>query len=229
MQRPKLSVSFSGSRPPKLSVSTAINHLVRFGLISVDTDSLESFVRSHYPFWIIHNFASATAPSAETLRRVKRRLIHLHGLNNLWLSSNFTSSDSTSDSDAETVISGSSASERRRLGREGRRIPDGGRWSDPALALDAAVYLPLLSTASVCPLSNSFPSSLYLVEPLAFSLSPRYLATSAIFYPYTLTHHLPLYLTPRYLYIYIYLSPLTQFLSLLSHTHYLSLYISLAS
>ena len=58
VQRPKLSVSFSGSRPPKLSFSIKINHLVHFGLITVETDSLKSFVRSHYPLWMIHNFAS---------------------------------------------------------------------------------------------------------------------------------------------------------------------------
>ena len=58
VQQPKLLVSFSGSRPPKISVSITINHLVNFGLINVDTDSLKIFVQSHYPFWIIHNFAS---------------------------------------------------------------------------------------------------------------------------------------------------------------------------
>ena len=58
MQRKKLLVSLSGSRPPKLSVSITINHLVYFELITVETNSLESFVRSHYPLWIIHNFAS---------------------------------------------------------------------------------------------------------------------------------------------------------------------------
>ena len=58
VQQLKLSVSFSGSCPPKLSVSITINYLVHFGLITVDIDSLESFVRSHYPFWMIHNFAS---------------------------------------------------------------------------------------------------------------------------------------------------------------------------
>ena len=58
VQRPKLSVSFSGSRPPKLSFSIKINHLVHFGLITVETNSLEIFVWSHYPLWMIHNFAS---------------------------------------------------------------------------------------------------------------------------------------------------------------------------
>ena len=53
-----MSVSISVSRPPELSVSITINHLVDFGPINVDTDSLESFVRSHYSLWMIHNFAS---------------------------------------------------------------------------------------------------------------------------------------------------------------------------
>ena len=58
MQRPKLSVLFSGSCPPKRSVTITINDLLHFGLISVETDILENIVRSHCPFWIIHNFAS---------------------------------------------------------------------------------------------------------------------------------------------------------------------------
>ena len=48
----------SGSRPPKLSVSITINQLVHFGPITVETDSIESFVRTHYSFWITHNFSS---------------------------------------------------------------------------------------------------------------------------------------------------------------------------
>ena len=40
MQRLKLLVSLSGSRPPKLSVSIAINQLARSGLVAVETDSL---------------------------------------------------------------------------------------------------------------------------------------------------------------------------------------------
>ena len=58
VQRPKLSVLFSGSRPPKLSVYTTINYLVHFGLITAETNSLERFFWSHYPFWMIHNFSS---------------------------------------------------------------------------------------------------------------------------------------------------------------------------
>ena len=62
VQRPKLSVSFSSSRPPKLLVSITINHLVNFGLITVEPNILESFVRYHHPFWIIHNVASEIFP-----------------------------------------------------------------------------------------------------------------------------------------------------------------------
>ena len=58
MQQPKLLVSFSGSCPTKLSVSITIENLVYFGIITVDNNSLEIFVRSHYPFRMIHNFAS---------------------------------------------------------------------------------------------------------------------------------------------------------------------------
>ena len=60
MQWPNFSVSFSVSCPPKLSVSITINHLVHFGMITVNTHSLEIFVRSHYPIWMIHNFSSET-------------------------------------------------------------------------------------------------------------------------------------------------------------------------
>ena len=65
MQRPKLSVSFSGSRLPKMSVSITINNLVHFGLITVDTDSLESFIWSHYTFLMIDNFASENSGSVK--------------------------------------------------------------------------------------------------------------------------------------------------------------------
>ena len=40
----KVSVLFSGFRPPKLSLSITINELLRFGLIDVDNDSLEDTV-----------------------------------------------------------------------------------------------------------------------------------------------------------------------------------------
>ena len=58
MQWPMLSVSFSSYFPPKLSVYTTTNHLVHFGLVTVETNILEIFVRSHYPFWMIHHFVS---------------------------------------------------------------------------------------------------------------------------------------------------------------------------
>ena len=109
--------------------------------------------------------ATATPPFAETLRRVKGKLIHLHGLKNLQRSSTSTftsSSDAASDSssNSESVTSHSSASKRRHLGREGRRIPNGRRWRDPAPALDATVSPPPFSDASVRPLSVSSLSSL---------------------------------------------------------------------
>ena len=50
VQQPKFSVSFSSYCPPKLSVSITINHLIHFGLITVDTDSLEICFWSHCPF-----------------------------------------------------------------------------------------------------------------------------------------------------------------------------------
>ena len=56
LQRQKLLVLLSGSRPPRLSVSIIINHLVHFVLITVENDSFEKFVQSHYPFWIIQKF-----------------------------------------------------------------------------------------------------------------------------------------------------------------------------
>ena len=175
MQRPKLLVLFLGSSPPKLSVSTTINHFVHFWLINVETDSLLSFVSYHYPFLIIQIFAStapsgthlsstyeataatATSISAKNLRRVKGILIHLHGLNNFQWSSTFTSSsDASSDSDAKTVTSRSSATKQRRLGCKWRRIPYVGQWSDPNIAIGAAVYLPFFSSAFICLLSASF-------------------------------------------------------------------------
>ena len=55
-QRKKLSVSFPGSRPPKLAFSITIKQSVRFGLIAVENDSLEDPVCSRYPLLIIHNF-----------------------------------------------------------------------------------------------------------------------------------------------------------------------------
>ena len=58
VKRLKLLVLLSVYSSHKLSVSIKINHLVHFGLITVDTNSLDSFVRSHYPFWILHNFVS---------------------------------------------------------------------------------------------------------------------------------------------------------------------------
>ena len=54
----KLSFSFSVSHPSKLALFITINHFVHFGLITMDTDSLEIFVLSHYPFWTINNFTS---------------------------------------------------------------------------------------------------------------------------------------------------------------------------
>ena len=39
-ERPKLSVSFSSSCSPKLSVSITIDQLARFGLIAVENDSV---------------------------------------------------------------------------------------------------------------------------------------------------------------------------------------------
>ena len=97
---------------------------------------------------------TATAPSAETLIHIKGWFIHLHGLYNLWWYSTFTSSsDATSNSDAKTVTSCSSTPKQRRLVCELIRIPDGGQWSDPALALGASVFQPPFSAASICPLS----------------------------------------------------------------------------
>ena len=56
MKLPKLSVSFSGSCPPKLLVSMAIN-LERADLLMVTyADSLEDPGLSSYQFLIIHNF-----------------------------------------------------------------------------------------------------------------------------------------------------------------------------
>ena len=51
-QRPKLLVLLLGYRNSKLWFSMAINHLVHFGLITTETDSLEGFGRHHYPFWM---------------------------------------------------------------------------------------------------------------------------------------------------------------------------------
>ena len=106
--------------------------------------------------------ATTTAPSPQTLRHVKERLIHLNGTYNLQRSSTFTSSSSktASDSDTETVTSYSSASKQRRLGRKGRYIPAGGLSSDPALALDITISLPPFSAVSVRPLSALLPSLL---------------------------------------------------------------------
>ena len=56
-------VLLSGFLPHKLSVSITINPLVYFGLITADTDSLEIFVWSHYPFWMIHNLHLRIFPS----------------------------------------------------------------------------------------------------------------------------------------------------------------------
>ena len=58
LKQPKLLVSLSVYRPLKLPVSVIINCLVHFGLITVETDILEIFVQSQYPFLMIHNFAS---------------------------------------------------------------------------------------------------------------------------------------------------------------------------
>ena len=66
MKRTKLSVLFSGSCPPKIPLPITINHLVNFGLINVEPNSLEIFVQSHYPFWMIYNFASNTFPFYDT-------------------------------------------------------------------------------------------------------------------------------------------------------------------
>ena len=139
----------------------------------------------------MNDFASANAPSIKPLRRVKGRLIHLHGLKNLRQSSTFTSSsDATSDSDVKIISSCSSASKQILLGREGIPIPDRGQWSDPAIALDAAVSLPPLSAASVRPFSTSFPLSLFtsiesasvcLMFPLPYLLNySRFLCHPAI-------------------------------------------------
>ena len=70
VQRLKLSVSFSGFYANKILVSSTINHLMHFGLITVDADSYESFVMSHYPFWIIHNFAPNISPHIWYLTKV---------------------------------------------------------------------------------------------------------------------------------------------------------------
>ena len=55
---------------------------------------------------------------------------------------------------------------------------------------------------------------------------PLIQATPKICYPYTPTHPLPLNLTPIYLYLSIYLFPLTHFISPISLNHSLSLYFS---
>ena len=50
-------------------------------------------------------------------------------------------------------------------------------------------------------------------------------ATSAILYPYTPTYPLPLFFAPLYFYIYIYISPHSIYLSSLSHSLSVSLYL----
>ena len=113
----------------------------------------------------------------------------------------------------------------------------------------SVLFLFPLSSSSICLHLSVFclhfrlhwTPNMFSVAPLSFLLSvppteiiylsphklflPLICVTSAIFYPYTPTHPLPLYITPLYFYIYIYLSLLTHFISPLALTHSLSLYI----
>ena len=197
-------------------------------------------------------------------------MIHLYRLKNIQQSST-SSSNSTTSSSAKTITSRSSNPKQRQLRHKGRLIPDGGQWSDTALALDFVVSPAPFSATSILPLYASFllpflSSSACLrlivfcrhihprqtprvlsVTMLSILLSgpptaiistlphnlfhPSIRATSTIFYPYTPTHPLPLYITPLYFYLSIYPYIFSHSLSIpyLSHSLSVTLYFSSTS
>ena len=189
---------------------------------------------------------TTTTTSSETLVHVKGWLIHVHGLKNIRQYSTFiSSSDDGSDTNAKTITARSSASKRRRLGRERRWIPEKGQWSDPTLNLDVAISMPPFYAASARPLSASSPSllssssasaSVCLLQSLPSSSRPtRFLHHSAIcpLFRTDRLHHIsvtPAYLPllySRHLHNILYLHPHPPPPSLSQSSIFLSIYLSI--